>query len=305
MPLSLEERLRSFRAARQAPAPASPLARDLFGGTEVAAPEGTYYLIERAYAERFELPAPGLERLRRNLRLLYGIGPRTEEKLRARGIDSLEQLLETERWSERAGVILRAIAARDLAYLRRSGAGDRDLLSFFDPRDMVFIDIETTGLYGVLPLFLVGLLHVDGDGLRLVQFLARRYEEEAALLCAVAETLPRFKTIVSYNGRAFDLPYLKARLLAHRLSCPLDHLHVDLLPHARRRYRGILSDCRLCTVEAAALGGPGREDDVPGHLIPELYHRFVQTQDPALIRGIIEHNALDLLALARLIRLLE
>ena len=68
---------------------------------------------------------------------------------------------------------------------------------------------------------------------------------------------------------------------------------------------GVLADCRLCTVEAEVLEDEGRDDDVPGHLIPELYHQFVKTQDQAIVKGIVEHNARDLLSLARLIRLVE
>ena len=116
---------------------------------------------------------------------------------------------------------------------------------------------------------------------------------------------PRFKLIVSYNGLAFDLPYLAGRFLAHRLPCRLDHLHIDLLRHARRKYRGCLPDCRLTTVETAVLCQDAREEDVPGYLIPELYHQFVKTQDQSVIKGIVEHNAQDLLALARLIKLVE
>jgi len=305
MSLSLDDRLRSFKTNRQPPAALPPLLGGLFGGVEMAGTDGAYYMIRRSCAERIEMPPREPERVKRNLRLLFGVGPRTEEKLRMLGFGSLEALLAHERWSAQAGELLRAIAAGDVHRLRRRGAYDRDLLSFFDPEDLVFIDIETTGLYSALPLFLVGLLYLSGGELCLVQFLARRFDEERPLLLAVAQELPRFKMIVSYNGRAFDLPYLAGRFLAHRVPCRLDHTQLDLLAHARRKYRGCLPDCCLTTVEAAALNGVSRTGDVPGHLIPELYHQFVRTQDPETIRGVVEHNALDLLSLARLIKLVE
>lgn len=304
MPLSLDDRLRNFKAARPAPAAPAALLADLLGGEEIPAPGGTYYQIRRQYAGRVELPSCRPDHLRRNLRLLHGVGPRTEEKLRQMGIESLDQLVGHERWSDRAREVLGAIASCDLRRLKRSGARDLDLLSFFAPEEMVFIDIETTGLYSVLPLFLVGLLFQAGGELRLVQFLARRFEEEGPLLVAVAEELERFKMIVSYNGLAFDVPYLSGRFVAHRLPYRLNQAHVDLLHHARRKFRGRLPDCRLCTIEAEVLAQP-RAEDIPGYMIPELYHQFVKTQDQAIIRGIVEHNAADLLALARLIRLVE
>lgn len=307
MPLSLDSRLRNFKAERHPAADDLParLVRDLLGGAEMAGEAGTCYLIRRTYRERIALPPCDPERLRRNLRLLHGVGPRTEEKLRSLGVDSLEQLAEHERWSTQVREILRDISAKDVRRLQRRGVQDRDVLSMLLPQDLVFVDIETTGLYNVLPLFLVGLLYVDGDELRLDQFLARRFEEERPVLAAVAAEFSRFKTIVSYNGRSFDLPYLAGRFLAHRVSFRLEHLHIDLLCHARRKYRGHLPDCRLATVEDAVLRHGPRIDDVPGYLIPELYHCFVRTQDQSIIRGIIEHNAQDLLALARLLPLVE
>lgn len=306
MPSAFERRLRGFKADRAKAEPAElPELVRLPGGEELTGPYGTCCLVSRVYRESLDLPEASLERLRRNLRLLYGVGPRTEEKLRALGYESLEQLLAHDRWGKQANELLAAMDAGDLHHLRRRGARDRELFSFFAPEDLVFLDIETTGLYSSLPLFLVGMLHMADGGLHLRQYLARRYEEERAVLAHVAEELPRFKAIVSYNGRSFDLPYLRGRLLAHRIACRLDQIQVDLLGHARRRYRGILPDCRLVTVEAAVLARDGREGDVPGHLIPELYHQFVKTQDQAVIRGIMEHNAADLISLARMIRLVE
>ncbi len=305
MPLSLEARLRNFQANRPAPPEPKPLVQDLLDGIEITDTDGAYYLISRDYPDGFILPSCDPERLKRNLRLLHGVGPRTEEKLRSLGFDSLEELLAHDRWAAQAEEILRAIAVGDLRRLRRRGAHDRDMLSFFAPEDLVFIDLETTGLYSTLPLFLVGLLFMQGGKLQLRQFLARRFDEERSLLAAVARELPRFKMIVSYNGLTFDLPYLTGRFLAHRLPCRLDHLHIDLLRHARRKYRGCLPDCRLTTVETAVLCQDARTEDMPGYLIPELYHQFVKTQDQNIIKGIVEHNAQDLLSLARLIQMVE
>lgn len=303
MSLSLDDRLRRFSSGLPAPRPPAPLLRDLPGGVEVEGAEGSFYLIRRYHPGSIRLPPADPERLKRNLRLLYGIGPKTEARLRSLGFESLEALLAHERWAIQARELLSAIEAGDIRRLRVRGAGDRDLLAFFDPGDLVFLDLETTGLCPSLPLFLVGLLYAAEGGLHLVQFLARRFEEERAVLAAVAAELPRFKAIVTYNGRSFDLPYLAGRLLFHRLPCRFDHVHLDLLRHARRRYRGWLPDCRLTTVEAAFLSRPPRLDDVPGQLVPELYHEFTRTQDPAIIEAILRHNARDLLSLAELIRL--
>jgi hypothetical protein len=61
-----------------------------------------------------------------------------------------------------------------------------------------------------------------------------------------------------------------------------------------------LPDCRLVTLEEHLLD-MRREGDIPGHLIPAVYHRFAQKQEAGLIQPVIEHNKLDLLAMAKLL----
>ena len=46
--------------------------------------------------------------------------------------------------------------------------------------------------------------------------------------------------------------------------------------------------------------GLEREDDVPGHLIPDLYFRFIRTGDATRIHHVFHHNRHDILSLAAL-----
>jgi uncharacterized protein YprB with RNaseH-like and TPR domain len=78
---------------------------------------------------------------------------------------------------------------------------------------------------------------------------------------------------------------------------PLEH--VDLLPPARPRFRGVLPDCRLETIERH-LRGATREGDIPGSEIPDAYHEFVRTGDARKIKRILHHNRMDLLAMVGL-----
>jgi len=179
-----------------------------------------------------------------------------------------------------------------------------------EPQALAYLDIETCGLAGE-PVFLVGLLGWDDGGLHLRQFLARDYAEEGPMLAAAWKALAQSACVVTYNGRTFDVPTLGARSLACGLfdqpPCPE---HVDLLPEARRRWKGVLPDCRLQTVEAAVCGRR-RRGDVPGADIPAAYHAFVRSRlsgdphrrrrDLRRLQAILHHNALDLLTLADLV----
>jgi hypothetical protein len=134
---------------------------------------------------------------------------------------------------------------------------------------------------------------------------------ERAMLAAVAQLAGEAGTVVTYNGKTFDLPLIETRYLFHRLETPFAGLpHVDMLHPARRLWRGHpaggdehamfdAGGCRLTTLERT-LCGFEREGDVPGFEIPERYFRYVRTGDARPLAGVLEHNRLDLLSLALL-----
>lgn len=167
---------------------------------------------------------------------------------------------------------------------------------------LAFFDTETTGLSGGTGtyIFLAGVGSLDAAGFHLRQYFLPSLAGEPAMLRALAEDLGRFEGIVTYNGRAYDVPLLETRNTLARIPRSESRLrgeHFDLLRAARRLYRGRLERCSLVDVEAEALG-VRREDDVPGHLIPGLYFDFIRAGRAAPLRGVLRHNALDILSLA-------
>lgn len=162
--------------------------------------------------------------------------------------------------------------------------------------DAVYLDLETLALSGA-PVFLVGMLHAGPEGFHVHQFLARDYSEEPAILEAAASVLAPAQTLVTYNGLTFDWPYLADRRHFHLLPPLPAPRHLDLLPTARRLYRGRLPDCSLSTVEAHVLG-VGRVGDVAGAQVPQVYHRAVAAGDLNLLAPVAFHNLVDLLTLA-------
>lgn len=118
----------------------------------------------------------------------------------------------------------------------------------------------------------------------------------------VAQDLESTSGLVTYNGRAFDLPLLEGRfVLALRKRLPLlQRPHLDLLFPARRLWRAQLPDCRLATVERHILGLERDEQDVPGALIPRLYQHYLRTGDADEMGRVIYHNQVDILSLVGL-----
>lgn len=166
----------------------------------------------------------------------------------------------------------------------------------------LYIDTETTGLMGgtgTVP-FLIGTAAFEGEQLVVRKLLLRRLGEEAPMLHALAEQLREASCVVSFNGKSFDWPLLRTRFVMNRVKAPPVPPHLDLLHCARRVWKGRMERVRLVDIEREVLGFQ-RVDDVAGSEIPALYMAYLRGGDVAPIARIIEHNRLDLIALAALL----
>src|SRR3990172_4704619 len=109
---------------------------------------------------------------------------------------------------------------------------------------------------------------------RLRQSFLGGLRHERAMLAMLAEDLARFEAVVTYNGRAFDVPIVESRLTMARLPSPYRSMaHFDLLHPVRRLYAHRMPGCRLAEAERRLLR-LDRPDDVPGYLIPPLYRDY-------------------------------
>jgi uncharacterized protein len=166
------------------------------------------------------------------------------------------------------------------------------------PDGAVGLDLETCGLAGSA-LFLVGLIR-QIDGQPIVELLlARNYAEEGAVLDTLWQTIADHPVLFTFNGKTFDWPMVIERSVRHRLKigdAARNRLHIDILHHARRRWRKQLPNCRLQTLERHVCRRL-RSDDVPGHRIPAVYADYVRTGFEREMDNVLHHNALDLATL--------
>ena len=167
-----------------------------------------------------------------------------------------------------------------------------------------YFDTETTGLStgaGTV-IFLAAAARLEGGRLRVRQFLLPDYPHEAALLRALTADLESAGRLVTYNGRAFDVPMLAARLTVHGLfrhQASLPAAHDDLLPHARRLFRRPLGGARLADVEAGVLG-VRRTSDCAGSEVPARYFGYLAGGSPDILAVVLDHNFQDVVSLALL-----
>lgn len=240
------------------------------------------------------------------LKLLYGVGPSVEARLRALGYKTLEDLASHPRWGSQARQILSRLSTQDVRDLQRlvhhwfpiSHPLGLKLLGMIAKEKLRLFDLESLGLFG-RPVVLLGLACAKDGILEIHQYLVRNILEELPALWEVACALGD-KALVTYNGRAFDMNLLIERLSYYGLNLGLEPVHFDLLPHARRRFHDKLPDVRLETVERHI--GLRRMLDLPSALVPDFYNTYLETNNIGPLIAIIEHNKHDLIALAVLIK---
>ncbi|MFQ5489671.1 MAG: ribonuclease H-like domain-containing protein [Phycisphaerae bacterium] len=230
----------------------------------------------------------------------------------------LEALIDGSEWEAPAGPCYRVLRRLARSWPSRPDIGARlgGALHGTDPGDdrldpdlvacveagveaLLFVDLETCGFAGT-PVFLVGTLYHDGTDLIAEQLLARTYEEESAIVARVAQLAADRRLLITFNGKTFDWPFLRDRASVHRIDLVEPVHHCDLLHVVRRRYRHILPDCKLQTLEVFVCRRR-RQGDIAGADIPAAYHDYVRTGDARLIKEVVHHNYLDLVTLADLL----
>lgn len=164
-----------------------------------------------------------------------------------------------------------------------------------------FYDTETTGLKGAgVLIFLNGILKVVDDGFLLTQYVLADPGQEVSFLKATG-FWKNEQTMITYNGKSFDLPQLVTRWTMNRNNLPrlMQHHQIDLMHSSKRIWKGELNRFKLKQIEEMKLGFR-RENDVPGHLAPIIYFDAVKSGNPINLMKVLKHNEWDILSLVTL-----
>jgi len=181
-------------------------------------------------------------------------------------------------------------------------AGDTRL-ALIAPQHFLFLDTESTGIYGSGTLaFLVGLGRFEAGGFRKVQLFLREPIEERAMLEVLSGAIAGDDALVTFNGKSFDLPLLNGRYLSNASPPPFRGMpHLDLLHIARRLWRDLLPSRALGDLEVQLLGVRRSEAEIPGWMIPQMYMDYMHTGDARPLAGVFYHNSMDVVSMAALL----
>lgn len=167
------------------------------------------------------------------------------------------------------------------------------------------LDIETTGLSPKHSSFVLGgLLTPESGGLKAEQFFAEDLSQEQETLRAFLDAFSETDVLITYNGKHFDIPFIKGRAGTKADDLPFE-LDLYLLIKSYAPFRKFLPNLKQKTVENFMGLWQGRKDEISGKESVDLYYQYLSRKEPEVKETILLHNHDDILQLYRLLRVLE
>jgi uncharacterized protein len=219
---------------------------------------------------------------------LPGVGAKTEQSLWDKGIHSWEMFCDenacTLPFAKRKSEALRSYLVQCRDNLCRSnphffepGLSSQHLWRLFaDFRDCAaYLDIETTGLGGPSDHITTVALY---DGREVFYYV------HGDNLDQFREDIAKYKMIITYNGRCFDVPFINSYF-----GITLDQVHIDLrFVLSGLGYRGGLKGCEK------KLGLSRDElDGVDGYFAVILWQEYRATRNPRALETLLAYNIVD------------
>lgn len=163
----------------------------------------------------------------------------------------------------------------------------------------LYFDIETTGLSPKSShLYLIGCGYFKEQNWYIRQWFAENSSEEFLILEQFLLFAKDYKTIITYNGTTFDLPYIQEKANAYLL----DELHrnnatfinnIDLLRKIKP-YKNLLGLSSLHQTDMERYLGLYREDTFTGKELIEVYKEYAKHPTPLQLHQLLLHNREDM-----------
>lgn len=222
-----------------------------------------------------------------------GIGPVTERRLWDCGIldwDAVTRLRESRLSETRIRSILahvqdsrRHLDEKNATYFASRLPSHEQWRLFAEFRDRTaYLDIETTGMDSWSDkITVVGLY----DGSTLSQYVRGRNLDD------FRSDIERYAVIVTYNGKCFDVPFIRGRM-----GLPMGQAHIDLrFVLAGLGLKGGLKAC-----EKAVGIDRGPLDGLDGYDAVLLWYEYEHYEDHKALDTLLAYNATDVVNLEAL-----
>lgn len=160
----------------------------------------------------------------------------------------------------------------------------------------MILDIETTGLSPkYTQVILVGIIYHKDNEWFITQIFCDHRDEEIELLLILKDYIHKNHMLITYNGHAFDIPYLNKRYEHHNIDFTINiKKNFDLYRVIRSSKKALnLPNYKLKTIEEYL--DIYRNDQISGKESVDLYIEYENRPTVQLRDKILLHNYDDIL----------
>ena len=171
----------------------------------------------------------------------------------------------------------------------------------------IFFDIETTGFLAKNShLYLIGVLYVskETNTFTTIQWFSNKKNDEREIILAFAEFMKNYTTLIHFNGKGFDIPYLEAKAENLGVNIEFDNLkHIDLYKSATKLKKFFNTEnIKLKTLEQ--FFNLNRDDTFSGKDLISVYEEYIHKNDNILKEFLLLHNYEDLKGMLTVLNIL-
>lgn len=167
----------------------------------------------------------------------------------------------------------------------------------------LFFDIETTGLSAdISAITLIGCCDMDRN---ITQWFNEDGFSQKQILSDFLTFIKSYDTLITFNGKTFDLPFLSSKIKEFKLNASFDRYeHLDLY-QILKPYKNLwgLKNFRQKNLEEYL--GFHRTDKLSGKKLIKTYQNYLEKGDTKDKEAVLLHNREDLLGLRNIYSLMS
>ena len=181
-----------------------------------------------------------------------------------------------------------------------------DIKGICSPEEMLFFDIETTGLRKeTTQLYLIGCVFLRDGKWQMRQWLAGNTSDEEYILEDFLDLTGSFNTLVHFNGERFDIPYIKYKADYYMIDNHLDNMKsFDIYLNARV-CRNLLGLDSMSQKSLEVFLGTQRRDVYDGGKLIPVYYEYEKNGSEQLEELLLLHNHDDLTGMLQILSILS
>lgn len=159
----------------------------------------------------------------------------------------------------------------------------------------LFFDIETTGLSAdISAITMIGCCDMDGN---ITQWFNEDGLMQKQILSEFLSFIESYETLISFNGKTFDLPFLLTKIKEFKLDRSLESFqHLDLY-QILKPFKNLWGLTKFRQKDLEQYLNFHRNDQLSGKKLIKTYQNYLKTGDIKEKEAVFLHNKEDLLGL--------